>query len=173
MERDIGARTRKKKGCVKKLIEIARSPQALGHRPTGRFLLQFCRCEDSAMTLQTSTPVFFVNVTDRQRALGFYVDTLGLDLRSTDDFGDFLDLGTALLRMTVIPGHQPQTHPIFGWNVGDIASAIQDLRRRGVDFIIYDGMGQDEQGIWTAPDGGAKVAFFADPDGNLLSLSTA
>lgn len=45
------------------------------------------------MTLSQATPVAFVNVRDRERALGFYRDVLGLTLKSTDAFGDFLDLG--------------------------------------------------------------------------------
>ena len=52
-----------------------------------------------------------------------------------------------------------------------IAAVVQTLRDRGVTLTIYEGMGQDELGIWTAPDGKAKVAWFADPDGNVLSLS--
>lgn len=123
------------------------------------------------MTLQQSTPVAFVNVRDREQALGFYRDTLGLELHSTDPFGDFLGMGAALLRMTVIADHQPQPHPILGWNVDDIVSAVTALRARGVAFTVYDGMGQDALGIWTAPDRRTKVAFFPDPDGNVLSLA--
>lgn len=62
---------------------------------------------------------------------------------------------------------------MFGWNVSDIVAAAKDLRARGVAFTIYDGMGQDELGVWTSPDGKAKVAWFSDPDGNVLSLSQA
>lgn len=123
------------------------------------------------MILAQATPVAFVNVRDRERALGFYRDVLGLPLTDSDDFGDFLDMGGAMLRMTVLPDHQPHPHPILGWNVADIAAAVQALRERGVVFTIYDGIGQDELGIWTSPDGRAKVAFFADPDGNALSLA--
>jgi catechol 2,3-dioxygenase-like lactoylglutathione lyase family enzyme len=120
---------------------------------------------------QSGTPVAFLYVGDRDRALGFYRDTLGLPLRSSDDFGDFIDLGSALARMTVVPDHRPGAHPVLGWNVGDIAAAAADLRDRGIGLIRYEGMGQDELGIWTAPDGVARVAFFADPDGNVLSLA--
>ena len=119
------------------------------------------------------TPVAFVNVSDRERAVDFYRGTLGLELRSSDDFGDFFDLGAALMRMTPMPDHMAHNHPVLGWNVADIASAVEALRARGVEFTIYEGMGQDDLGIWTAPDGKAKVAFFADPDGNMLSLSQA
>ena len=126
------------------------------------------------MTFKLSgTPVAFVNVTNRERALGFYRDTLGLSLRSSDDFGDFLDMGRGLLRMTVMADHKAHAHPVVGWNVEDIRAAAEALRERGVTFAVYDGMGQDELGIWTAPDQKTKVAWFADPDGNVLSLSQA
>jgi catechol 2,3-dioxygenase-like lactoylglutathione lyase family enzyme len=119
----------------------------------------------------SGTPVAFINTSDRERAMGFYCGTLGLALRSSDDFGDFIDLGGALMRMTMLPDHKPQAHPVLGWHVADIRSAVEALRDRGVVFTVYEGMGQDALGIWTAPDGQAQVAFFADPDGNMLSLS--
>ena len=123
--------------------------------------------------LQSATPVAFLYVGDRERALGFYRDTLGFALRGSDDFGDFIDLGPALVRMTVMPDYKASPHPVLGWNVEDIAAAAEALRDRGVAFTVYEGMGQDALGIWTAPDGKAKVAWFADPDGNVLSLSQA
>ena len=119
----------------------------------------------------SGTPVAFINVADRERAMGFYREALGLGLRSSDDFGDFIDLGGALLRMTVLPDHQAHPHPVLGWNVDNITSAVEALRDQGVVFAIYEGFDQDELGIWTAPDGHSKVAFFADPDGNVLTLS--
>ena len=119
----------------------------------------------------SATPVAFVNVGDRDRALGFFRDTLGLALRSSDPFGDFLEFGPALVRMTVLPDFKAGQHPVIGWNVDDIAAAVDSLRGRGVEMTIYEGMGQDERGIWTAPGGTAKVAFFADPEGNMLSLA--
>lgn len=126
------------------------------------------------MNLRTSgTPVAYLNVGDRTRALGFYRDTLGLALRSSDAFGDFIDLGGGLLRMTVMPDHKAQPHPVLGWNVDDIGAAVKALRDRGIAFTVFEGMGQDALGIWTSPDGKTKVAFFADPDGNVLTLSQA
>jgi catechol 2,3-dioxygenase-like lactoylglutathione lyase family enzyme len=121
----------------------------------------------------SGTPVTFVNVADRERGLTFYRDTLGLELRSTDEFGLFLALDGALLRMTALPDYKAGPHPVLGWNVADLAASVRALRDRGVAFTVYPGMGQDELGIWTSPDGQAKVAWFADPDGNVLSLSQA
>lgn len=118
-------------------------------------------------------PVAFIQVSDRERGLAFYRDTLGLAVRSSDEFGDFLEAGPALIRMTALPDYKAHAHPVFGWNVEDIAAAARQLREQGVEFTIYEGMGQDALGVWTAPDGGAKVAWFSDPDGNVLSLSQA
>ncbi|MFD0740231.1 VOC family protein [Lysobacter koreensis] len=121
---------------------------------------------------QPGVAVAFVYVSDRERALSFYCDTLGLRLRSSDAFGDFIDFGAALLRMTVMgPEYKAQPHPVLGWNVDDLASAADVLRQRGIVFTFHEGMGQDEAGIWTSPDARTKVAFFADPDGNVLTLS--
>ncbi|HVQ08219.1 MAG TPA: VOC family protein [Allosphingosinicella sp.] len=122
------------------------------------------------MNLQQATPVAFVYVADRERALGFYRDTLGLAVRDSDDYGDFIDLGGGLLRMTVMADLKAHPHPVVGWNVDDIEAAAAALRERGIVFTIFEGMDQDAQGIWTAPDGD-KIAFFADPDGNVLMLS--
>ncbi|WP_199228467.1 MULTISPECIES: VOC family protein [unclassified Caulobacter] len=119
------------------------------------------------------TPVAFIHVSDRQRALDFYGQALGLAVRSSDPFGDFLEAGEALIRLTALPDFKAGAHPVFGWNVADIEAAVRTLAGRGVVFTIYEGFGQDALGIWTAPDGKAKVAWFADPDGNVLSLSQA
>lgn len=121
---------------------------------------------------QGGTPVAFINVRDRDRALGFYCETLGLPLRSSDAFGDFLDLGGALLRMTVLADYQPSGHPALAWNVDAIQPAVSALRARGVEFTVYEGFGQDELGIWTSPDGN-QLAWFTDPDGNVLMVSQA
>jgi catechol 2,3-dioxygenase-like lactoylglutathione lyase family enzyme len=126
------------------------------------------------MILQSpATPVAFLYVADRERALAFYRDTLGFGLRSADAHGDFIDLGGALVRMTAMPDHKPHAHPVLGWNVPDIRAAARALHGKGIEFAIYEGWGQDDLGIWTSPDGKSKVAFFADPDGNVLSLSEA
>ena len=123
------------------------------------------------MLLDSSTAVAFLYVADRDRALAFYRDTLGLKLRSSDPFGDFLESGSALVRMTVMPDYQAGQHPVLGWDVADINAAARALRGKGVALTVYEGMGQDQDGVWTAPDGRTRVAWFADPDGNVLSLS--
>jgi catechol 2,3-dioxygenase-like lactoylglutathione lyase family enzyme len=121
--------------------------------------------------LASATPVAFVQVTDRDRGIAFYRDTLGMAHESADDFGDFFTFGRARMRLTALPDWKPSGHPMIGWDVDDIDAAVAALMAKGIVMTIYDGMGQDENGIWTPPDGRAKVAFFNDPDGNCLSLA--
>lgn len=125
------------------------------------------------MSLSSATPVTFVITRDRKTAEAFYGDTLGLVRQPGDDFAAVYDLAGTPLRLTEVPDHQPSPHPVLGWQVGDIEATVDALTARGVAFHVYDGMGQDARGIWTAPDGSAKVAFFSDPDGNGLSLTEA
>jgi len=76
-----------------------------------------------------------------------------------------------MLRVTPVPGYDPVPFTIAGWSVPDITAAVRALAASGVTFTRYDGMAQDELGIWTAP-GGDRVAWFTDPDRNNLSLTT-
>jgi catechol 2,3-dioxygenase-like lactoylglutathione lyase family enzyme len=124
-------------------------------------------------TLVDGELVAFLYVADRSRALDFYCDTLGLSVRSSDPFGDFLAGAGSLIRMTVMPDHRPGPHPVLGWNVADVRATAARLRAAGVELLIYEGFDQDDLGVWAAPDGATKVAWLADPDGNVLSLAQA
>jgi hypothetical protein len=75
-----------------------------------------------------------------------------------------------MLRVTIAPNVVAAGYTVLGWKVPDAASAVKALTQAGVVFERYEGMPQDELGIWTAP-GGTKVAWFKDPDGNVLSVS--
>ncbi|TFU05734.1 VOC family protein [Polymorphobacter arshaanensis] len=123
------------------------------------------------MSLAGCAPITFIITANRKVAEAFYGETLGLPLRRDDGFAAVFDLAGVALRVTEVPGHVPSAHPVLGWQVADIVATATALTARGVKFTIYDGMGQDALGIWTAPDGSAKVAFFNDPDGNALSLT--
>ncbi|MCZ8019096.1 VOC family protein [Novosphingobium sp.] len=121
---------------------------------------------------QAAAPVCFVLTADRTRSKPFYAEVLGLRLLGEDAHAATFDLGNRTpLRLTDMPGHRGTGHTVVGWNVADIVGTARALRAKGVTFTIYDGFGQDADGIWHSPDGGAKVAWFPDPDGNLLSLT--
>ena len=118
-----------------------------------------------------STPIVaFVATTMPERAKEFYANTLGLQLLNEDRFALMFDAGGTKLRVTTVKELQPAGYTILGWDVPDIRDAVQALTRRGVQFRRYEGLDQDELGIWTSP-GGARVAWFGDPDGNTLSLT--
>jgi catechol 2,3-dioxygenase-like lactoylglutathione lyase family enzyme len=121
--------------------------------------------------LAFATPVTFVLTADPVVSKAFYAGTLALPLGVQDDFATVYDLGTCILRVTEIAGFVAAPHPVLGWKVDDIAATVADLTTKGIAFTLYDGFGQDALGIWTAPDGVAKVAWFTDPDGNVLSLT--
>jgi hypothetical protein len=75
-----------------------------------------------------------------------------------------------MIRITPVPDHVPSGHTVLGWVVADLRPALQALVERGVSSLWYEGLEQDDLGIWRSP-GGAQVAWFADPDGNTLSLT--
>ena len=120
--------------------------------------------------LESSDLMAFVAATDLRRARAFYEQALGLPVLEHNDFACVLDAHGTTLRVTAVPEVARGGYTVLGWRVTDIVAAVRDLCARGVTFLRHEGMSQDEHGIWTAP-GGAKVAWFADPDGNTLSLT--
>lgn len=115
--------------------------------------------------------ITFIQTRDRPTAVAFYRDVLGLTFVVDDPFGSVFDQNGTGLRITQIEGFTPSPHPALGWQVSDIQDCIRTLTARGVTMKIYEGFGQDELGIWHAPGGTAQIAWFEDPDGNLLSLT--
>ena len=121
--------------------------------------------------LGSSSLVAFVGTRDAARARAFYGDTLGLRLASDElPFALVYDANGTMLRVTPVPQMEPAKYTVLGWKVADIAGTAGRLQRAGVQFQRYPGMVQDELGIWTSPSG-ARVAWFPDPDGNLLSIT--
>ncbi|MBV9989996.1 MAG: VOC family protein [Alphaproteobacteria bacterium] len=113
----------------------------------------------------------FIITRDRERAKKFYSEVLGFTQTGEDPFAVVFDLNGVMLRITPIKDHQPSPHTVLGWEVGDIEAEVKALTARGVTFQKYEGFEMSELGIWTAPDGKARVAWFLDPDGNNLSLA--
>ena len=120
--------------------------------------------------LKSRPIVAFVATTDPKRAKAFYAKTLGLRLVSEDGLALAFDAGGTMLRVSIVKTLQPAGYTILGWIVSDIAKAVRDLVKRGVIFQRYEGMPQDDFGIWSSPSG-ARVAWFTDPEGNTLSLT--
>ena len=114
--------------------------------------------------------VAFVLTTDPARAKKFYGETLGLRFVSQDNYAVVFDAHGIMLRVTILPGHKPSDHTVLGWEVPDVPAAVADLNKAGVRCEKYSFLQQDELGIWSAP-GGTKIAWFKDPDGNVLSVS--
>ncbi|HTJ12243.1 MAG TPA: VOC family protein [Dinghuibacter sp.] len=112
----------------------------------------------------------FLPTTNPARSLAFFRDTLGFTLLSQDNFALEFDAGACRLRITTVQNLTPQPFTVLGWDVTNIGQKIQDLMQKGVVFERYGFDQQDELGIWVAP-GGTRVAWFKDPDGNVLSLS--
>ena len=112
----------------------------------------------------------FVATRDPVRARSFYRDTLGLRLLSEDGFALVFDAHGTMLRVTTVHELALAKYTVLGWEVSDIVAAARDLESAGVKLEQYGFKEQDERGIWTAPDG-TKVAWFRDPDGNVLSLT--
>jgi catechol 2,3-dioxygenase-like lactoylglutathione lyase family enzyme len=121
--------------------------------------------------LGSSKIVGFVGVRDAERARTFYRDTLGLRLVSEDGFALTFDANGTMLRVSLVREVVAAPYTVLGWQVDDIAAKAKALMAAGVSLERYENfLKQDELGIWTAP-GGTRVAWFKDPDGNLLSLS--
>lgn len=123
------------------------------------------------MFMLSSKPIIaFLPTTDYELSRPFFRDKLGLRLVSEDGFAMVFDAHGTMLRVIKLRDLSPQKFTVLGWEVEDIAAELDGLVKAGVTFEHYGLPNQDERGIWSAP-GGAKVAWFKDPDGNTLSIS--
>ena len=113
--------------------------------------------------------VAFLPSTDLDRSARFYLDVLGLTAIEQTPFALVVDAGGTTLRVTQVEERADAPYTVLGWTVPDVETAVEALRAKGVEFTRYDGMDQDAHDTWTAP-GGARIAWFRDPDGNTLSL---
>jgi len=99
----------------------------------------------------------------------FYRDTLGLTLQEISDGALVFDVGGGDLRVSPVPVTEPSEHTVAGFSVDDADAAVKEMSDRGIAFERFDGFPHAENGTITSPDG-ARVAWFRDPDGNLLSV---
>jgi catechol 2,3-dioxygenase-like lactoylglutathione lyase family enzyme len=114
--------------------------------------------------------IAFLATTNGARARAFYEGILGLPVVSDDDFALALDADGTPLRIQKVGTLQPHPFTSLGWQVANVESAADRLADRGVRFERFEGLEQDARGIWTSPSG-ARIAWFKDPDGNVLSLA--
>ena len=114
--------------------------------------------------------VAFGATTNAKRAAQFYGEVLGLSRRSEDAFALVFEANGVELRLQKLEALEPRGFTVLGWQVRDVNAVLDALTQRGVSAERYSGLQQDARGIWSAPSG-ARVAWFKDPDGNLLSVA--
>jgi catechol 2,3-dioxygenase-like lactoylglutathione lyase family enzyme len=120
--------------------------------------------------LTDNDPISFIATRDPVASRAFYEGKLGLRLVSDEHFALVFELNGHMLRLAKVTELTPAKHTVLGWHVSNISESVRALGARGVLFERFEGMNQDELGIWASPSG-AKVAWFKDPDGNSLSLT--
>jgi catechol 2,3-dioxygenase-like lactoylglutathione lyase family enzyme len=114
--------------------------------------------------------VTFLTTRNPEAAIAFYRDKLGLTYLRDDGFALVFDMNGVMLRINKAKSFTPAQGTVLGWEARDIRSTLKQLERRGLSFERYPNMGQDANGVCTFPNGD-KVAWFKDPDGNVLSIS--
>lgn len=112
----------------------------------------------------------FVPIKDGDKGRAFYEGVLGLRFVNDDGFALVFDANGIMIRAVKIKEFTPAQFTVLGWQVADIENVVRGLAKRGVHFEIFGFFKQDELGVWTSPSGD-KVAWFKDPDGNILSVS--
>lgn len=112
----------------------------------------------------------FLATTNARRTKAFYQKTLGLHLRSDDPFAMVFICNGTPLRIQKVERFTPHPFTSLGWHVRNIRRTVRALAKRHVAFERYPFLQQDDDAIWTAPSG-TRVAWFKDPDNQLLSLS--
>jgi catechol 2,3-dioxygenase-like lactoylglutathione lyase family enzyme len=121
--------------------------------------------------LEKASVIGFIPVRDLRAAEEFYGGRLGLQVVGNDGFALVLRSGTGtVIRCVLTPDIKSQPFTILGWEVLDISATVKELRAAGVQPKIYPHFEQNQDGVWTAPEG-SEVVWFNDPSGNVLSLS--
>jgi catechol 2,3-dioxygenase-like lactoylglutathione lyase family enzyme len=120
--------------------------------------------------LAASKLIGFVPTKDSNRARDFYESKLGFQFVSDDQFALVMQAGDSMIRITKAANFTPAQYTVMGWEVTAIEAVVMWLNGRGVAFEKYPFVEDRKLGIWTTPNGD-RVAWFKDPDGNVLSLS--
>jgi catechol 2,3-dioxygenase-like lactoylglutathione lyase family enzyme len=120
--------------------------------------------------LGTKNIVAFVAIKDAEKARAFYEGVLGLRFVKDDGFALVFDANGIMVRAAKMKEVTPVQSTVLGWQVSGIENIVRALAKKGIQFEIFGFFKQDELGVWAAPTGD-KVAWFKDPDGNILSVS--
>ena len=120
--------------------------------------------------LASGKMVGFVPTTDYDQARAFYEGKLEFDFVSLDQYALVVSVGGHRIRIAKVVNFTPLEGTILGWEVNNIRTIVAWLRERGVSLEKYPFVEDPELGIWTTPTGD-QVAWFKDPDGNILSVS--
>jgi len=120
--------------------------------------------------LNSAKLMAFVPIRDSRRSRPFYENVLGLRFISDDPFALVMDSNGVTVRLAKTPSFTPAGFTVMGWEVTGIEKTMAAMEKNGVRFERFPGLTQDAHGVWSAPSG-ARVAWFKDPDGNLLSVS--
>jgi catechol 2,3-dioxygenase-like lactoylglutathione lyase family enzyme len=126
--------------------------------------------ETKAPVLRSAEMVSFLVTTDAARCRAFFEGKLGFRVVSDDSYALVLDAHGRHIRVQKMTKHEPRQYTVLGWNVRDIDAAIDELAAAGVKCEIFGTFKQNEKGVTDFPDG-TRVAWFKDPDGNILSLA--
>ncbi len=120
--------------------------------------------------LASMNMIGFLLTKDYEKARAFYEGTLGFKFESLDQFALVIQAGKSMIRIVKVPTFTALPSTVLGWQVDNVEKIVDWLVKRGVVFDKYPFVQDKERGIWTAP-GGSKIAWFKDPDGNVLSVS--
>jgi|SRR5215469_6169313 len=112
----------------------------------------------------------FSQTTQSERVKAFYGGVLGLKLEEDSPLALVFRAGRTILRIQKVSSFSPLPFTSVGWRVPDIKAVVRELSKSGMIFERYEGMRQDDLGIWASPTE-AQVCWFKDPDGNTLSLT--
>lgn len=123
--------------------------------------------------LEAAKAVALICTRDRIRAAAFYRDMLGLVMTGEDAYAAIFNIGGIPLRVSTVPDFTPHEHTVLGFEVADLDATVRALSDKGVVFNRYSQFKQDELGILQVPGTATRVAWFKDPDGNVLSVTSS
>ena len=113
--------------------------------------------------------VGFVATSDLATADAFYGELLKLPRSDSTPLAHVYRVNGAVLCVVRADDVQPTGQTVFAWAVEDLSATVAAMGEAGIELITYAGLEQDSDQAWTSP-GGARVAWFKDPEGHILSV---